>query len=85
MRPLGDIRPIWDVGLIFCCKGTTGQAGITHFYQLNNQSAYVLDDWKVTPQLTLNIGLRWEYDGLLSDKYGRLTQVRLDRMASTRN
>jgi hypothetical protein len=29
----------------------------------------------------LNIGLRWEYDGLLSDSLGRLTQVWLDRMA----
>jgi hypothetical protein len=28
----------------------------------------------------LNLGLRWEYDGLLSDKYGRLTQLSLDRM-----
>jgi len=74
--------PNWDVGCLFCVKGITGENGITHFYKLNNQSAYVLDDWKVSSRLTLNIGMRWEFDGLLSDSLGRLTQVWLDRMAA---
>ncbi|MGA8871882.1 MAG: hypothetical protein WB460_12130, partial [Candidatus Acidiferrales bacterium] len=78
----GDTGPFWNVGCLFCVKGVTGENGITHFYHLNNQSAYVLDDWKVSSHLTLNIGLRWEYDGLLSDSLGRLTQVWLDRMAA---
>jgi Carboxypeptidase regulatory-like domain/TonB-dependent Receptor Plug Domain len=71
----------WNVGCLFCVKGITGENGITHFYHVNNQNTYVLDDWKVTPRLTINVGLRWEYDGLLSDSLGRLTQVWLDRMA----
>jgi Carboxypeptidase regulatory-like domain len=74
--------PGWDVGCIFCVKGITGENGITHFYRLNDQDAYVLDDWKVSSRLTLNIGLRWEYDGLLSDSLGRLTQIWLSRMAA---
>ena len=32
----------------------------THFVQKYN-AAYVQDDWKMTPRLTLNLGLRYEY------------------------
>jgi carboxypeptidase family protein len=75
---------LFDLGCLFCVKSTSGSPnteGVLHFYQLNNQNAYVLDDWKVSSRLTINMGLRWEYDGQLTDKYGHLTQVWLDRMA----
>jgi len=77
----GNAGPFWNVGLIVSGKGAGGENGITHFYQLQNQDAYVLDDWKVNPRLTLNMGLRWELEGLISDKYGRATQVSLNLMA----
>ncbi len=76
---------LFDLGCLFCVKSTSGSpntAGVFHFYQLNNMNSYVLDDWKVSSKLTINAGVRWEFDGQLTDKYGHLTQVWADRMAS---
>jgi hypothetical protein len=35
----------------------------------NHWAFFVQDDWKVTPRLTVNYGLRWEYHPMFNDRY----------------
>ena len=63
---------------LFCTK--SGANGIIHGYRLPNMNSFVQDDWKVSNKLTLNLGVRWEYDGMLSDKYGNLSNTWLSQL-----
>jgi len=37
--------------------------------------AYLTDDWRLRPELTLNIGLRWEYGAPITELKGRLVNL----------
>ena len=36
---------------------------------------YMNDDWRVSPGLTVNVGVRWEYNSPLVEKYNRLVNL----------
>ena len=67
---------------IACSEGRGPKGTIVHGYRMNNMSGYVQDDWKINRRFTLNLGVRWEYFGAFSDKYGNLTNTWPDLIAS---
>jgi hypothetical protein len=52
------------------------------YFRGASYAAYITDDWRVGPALTLNVGLRWEYETPVTETRGRL--VNLD-VAPSRN
>ena len=45
------------------------------YFRQNVWAGYFIDDWKVLPSLTLNLGVRYEYFSPVSEKYGRMANL----------
>ena len=56
---LGRIQPLEAPGCSSCTEAAMKQ-NMTHFY--------FQDDWKITPNLTINLGMRYEYTAWLSSR-----------------
>src|SRR6266545_653539 len=48
-------------------------------YRVTQPSFYFMDDWKATPRLTLNLGLRWEMNFGYNEVAGRISMVDLTK------
>jgi len=53
------------------------------YFQQKEIGAYFTDNWKVTPRLTLDLGLRWDKWTPYREKYNRLVNVDVDNFANT--
>ena len=43
------------------------------FYSQRFMGFYVQDDWRVTSRLTLNVGVRWDYERPVEERFDRMT------------
>lgn len=81
-RPLYSFVGLWNLvndAPIFEAVNadpTTGAgAAGDRSYASNNYAFFVQDDWKFMPNLTVNLGLRWEYFSPLKDKSGQQSNI----------
>ena len=45
------------------------------YLRASSYDGYFNDDWRVSPALTVNGGVRWEYDSPITERYGRLVNL----------
>ncbi|HEX8847174.1 MAG TPA: TonB-dependent receptor [Pyrinomonadaceae bacterium] len=85
---IGGARPLYTFGGLFnfandaplfyqiTANPQTGGPPIAQrYFRNNNYAFFAQDDWKVRPNLTFNLGLRWEYFGPLTEKEGRISNL----------
>jgi hypothetical protein len=48
------------------------QGDASRYYRANQVGMFLQDKWQITPRISLTAGLRYDWDGGLTEKYGRL-------------
>jgi hypothetical protein len=64
-------------GFLFGIPDTSALAfgNADKYYRATSYDAFLNDDWRFRPSLTINGGLRWEYSSPITELYGRLVNL----------
>jgi Carboxypeptidase regulatory-like domain/TonB dependent receptor len=57
----------------FAANTTFLNGSTNRYYRANQVGSYAQDTFRIKPNLTLNLGVRWDWDGPLVEKHGMLT------------
>ena len=48
------------------------QGDASRYYRSNQVGMFLQDKWQISPRLSVTAGIRYDWDGGLTEKYGRL-------------
>jgi hypothetical protein len=70
---IGDAYADFDLGL----PGSTSSipTNTSEFFSQHYVAFYFQDDWRVNPKLTLNLGLRWDFERPTTERFNRFFSV----------
>jgi hypothetical protein len=79
-RPQYQFRGLLNFANDACCfyeqvgvNPTGGQLNGQRYFRTGDYALFAQDDWKLRPNLTVNLGLRWEYFAPLTEAKGTLS------------
>lgn len=76
----GDKFASFLLGVPSWVQVQTENLSIPYYYRWKNLGGYVQNDIKVSPTLTLNVGLRYQYQSPRWEKFNRQGQLNMDRL-----